>query len=257
MKKSIIFIVCAAILNGCYVNSNFMWKADKNFKYDLPPENYQEKYKISRNDIIEFRLLANNGYIAVDYANGAGAATGQTGSNAGAGRYMLSYFVENDGTVKLPVLGKVKILDSTVRATEFMLEQMYAEYFVEPFVQIQVINKRILVFPGGGSDAKVIPLTNNNTTLTEALAMAGGITDRGRAASIKIIRRTGIERKVYKVDLSTMDGLKYADMIVQANDYIYVDPVPQYGREVLTQIAPYISLLSSAILVYTVFQRTK
>ena len=62
--------------------------------------------------------------------------------------------------------------------------------------------KRVIVFPGNGSDAKVIPLTNNNTTLTEAIAMAGGITDRGRANHIKVMRRVGSERKVYKIDLS-------------------------------------------------------
>jgi polysaccharide export outer membrane protein len=228
-----------------------MFKSDKNYKYETPPENAEEKYKISKNDIIEFKLLANEGFVAVDYASSNGAQGGAQNFN----RISLNYYVENDGTVKLPILGKVNIKDSTIRAAEFMLEQMYSEYYVEPFVQIQVVNKRIIVFPGNGSDARVIPLTNNNTTLTEALAMAGGITDRGRANSIKVIRRDGNERKVYKIDLSTIDGLKYADMIVQANDYIYVEPTPQYAREVLTQVAPYVSLLSSAILIYTVFQR--
>jgi polysaccharide export outer membrane protein len=89
----------------------------------------------------------------------------------------------------------------------------------------------------------------------EAIAMAGGITQRGRAAKIKLIRKIDGERKVYLIDLSTIDGLKYVDMIVQANDYIYVEPVPQIGNEILRDVAPIVSLITSAVLIYTVVQR--
>jgi polysaccharide biosynthesis/export protein len=237
-------------LSGCYINSNLMFKTDKNYKFDVPPETPPEKYKISKNDVIEFKLLANGGYKAVEY----GSADVGGGAQA-VGRFNLSYYVESDGTVRFPILGKVYVKDSTIRAVEFMLEQLYDEYYIDPFVQLAVTNKRVMVFTGNGSDAKVIPLVNNNTTLMEAISAAGGITDRGKANRIKIMRREGDVRKVYLVDLSTIEGLKYADLIVQANDYIYVEPVPQYGREVVAQIAPYISLLTSAILIYTVFQR--
>lgn len=228
-----------------------MFKTDKNFKFDVPPEVPPEKYKIGKNDLIEFKLLANGGYKVVEYGS---SDLNASGGNA-VSRYNLSYYVESDGTVRLPILGKIYVKDSTIRQVEFMLQQLYSDYYVDPFVQLQVSNKRVMVFPGNGSDAKVIPLVNNNTTLVEALSAAGGITDRGKAKRIKIMRRDGDTRKVYLVDLSTIEGLKYADMIVQANDYIYVEPVPQYGREVVAQVAPYISLLTSAILIYTVFQR--
>jgi polysaccharide biosynthesis/export protein len=239
------------LLSGCYINSNLMFKTDKNYKFDVPPETPPEKYKITKNDVIEFKLLANGGYKAVEY----GSSDINAGGGQAANRFNLSYYVESDGTVRLPILGKVYVKDSTIRAVEFMLEGMYDEYYVEPFVQLQVTNKRVMVSTGNGGDAKVIPLVNNNTTLMEVISAAGGITDRGKANRIKIMRREGETRKVYLVDLSTIEGLKHADMIVQANDYVYVEPVPQYGREVVAQIAPYISLLTSAILIYTVFQR--
>lgn len=245
-------LLSSVFLSGCYINSNLMFKTDKNYKFDIPPEVPPEKYKIGKNDVIEFKLLANNGYKVVEYASADVGTSGQS-----IGRLSLSYYVESDGTVRLPILGKVYVKDSTIRQTEFMLQQMYDDYYVDPFIQLEVTNKRVMVFTGNGSDAKVIPLLNNNTTLMEAISEAGGITDRGKAARIKIMRRDGNTRKVYLVDLSTIDGLKYADMIVQANDYIYVEPVPQYGRGIIAQMAPYISIITSAILVYTVFQRLK
>jgi polysaccharide export outer membrane protein len=58
------------------------------------------------------------------------------------------------------------------------------------------------------------------------------------------------------IDLSTAnEGLPYTDLLVQANDYIYVDPTPQYSREVIAELSPIISVLTSAILIYTVIQR--
>jgi polysaccharide export outer membrane protein len=62
------------------------------------------------------------------------------------------------------------------------------------------------------------------------------------------------KRDVYLIDLSTIEGLKYADLIVQANDIIYVEPVPEIGRELVKDIAPIVSLLSSVWLIYITFQ---
>lgn len=227
-----------------------MLRTDKNYPFDVPPENPISQYTIIPNDIIEFRLFANEGFKIIDLSSGTEG--GQQVRNIN-----INYLVENDGSVRLPLIDTCNLKGKTVRQSEIYLEKKYSEFYVNPFVQIQVVNKRVIVFPGNGSDAKVITLNNNNTTLMEAIAMAGGITERGKAKRIKLVRKNMEgKRSVYLIDLSTMDGgLKYADMVVQANDYIYVEPVPQYGREILTNIAPYISILSSAIVIYTVFQR--
>jgi polysaccharide export outer membrane protein len=227
-----------------------MLRTDRNYQFDVPPDNPESQYRIIPNDIIEFRLFANEGFKIIDLSSGTEG--GQFIRNIN-----INYLIEADGSVRLPLLDTCNLKGKTVRESEIYLEKKYAEFYVNPFVQIQVVNKRVIVFPGNGSDARVITLTNNNTTLMEAIAMAGGITERGKAKRIKLVRKNlEGKRAVYLIDLSTMEGgLKYADMVVQANDYIYVEPVPQYGREILTNIAPYISILSSAILIYTVFQR--
>ncbi len=127
---------------------------------------------------------------------------------------------------------------------------------MNPFVQISVTNRRVIVFPGNGGDAKVLYLANNNTTLLEAIALAGGIAERGRASRIKLIRKNDNgQRQVYRIDLSTIEGLKYTDILVQANDYIYIEPVPEIGRELLKEVAPIVSLISSAAIVISVISK--
>ena len=87
-------------------------------------------------------------------------------------------------------------------------------------MQISVTNRRVIVFPGNGSDAKVLYLSNNNVTLIEAIALAGGIAERGRASRVKLLRKTEKgKREIYKIDLSKVDDqFQYTDIFVQAND---------------------------------------
>jgi polysaccharide export outer membrane protein len=91
----------------------------------------------------------------------------------------------------------------------------------------------------------------------EAIAQAGGITERGKSNTIKLMRRENGERKVYKLDLSTVEGLKYVDMVVQANDYIYIEPNADIAKETVKEVAPIVSILSSALIIFTVFTNMK
>ncbi|NRA10333.1 MAG: SLBB domain-containing protein, partial [Crocinitomicaceae bacterium] len=139
----------------------------------------------------------------------------------------------------------------SIEECEDKLVDLFSAQYKEPFVQVNITNHRVIVFPGNGSDAKVVTLSNTNTTLMEAIALAGGITDRGKANTIKLIRKIEGKREVYVMDLSTMEGLQYVDMLVQADDYIYIEPTAEIAKEISKTIVPIVSLLSSAIFIFS------
>ena len=56
------------------------------------------------------------------------------------------------------------------------------------------------------------------------------------------------------MDLSTIEGMQYASIVVQANDVIYVEPVPEIAAEVMKDVAPYITLVSGVALIYAILQ---
>ena len=91
----------------------------------------------------------------------------------------------------------------------------------------------------------------------EVIALAGGIAERGRADKVKLMRNVGGKRIVYVLNLSTIEGLKYADMIVQANDYIYIEPTEQLTKELVERAAPIVSLISSTLIVLTFITNLK
>jgi polysaccharide export outer membrane protein len=242
----------ALMINSCGINSDLMFKTTKDYPFDTIPETDNPEYRLSVNDEVNFRLFSNQGFKILDIISGESQNNNNNQSLTQTNQ--ISYKIEQDSTVKLPIIGKTKLVGLTLDSCENYLEKIYSEYYIEPFVQIRVINNRVIVFPGSGGDAKVVQLDNNNTTLLEALALAGGLAKRGKAKKIKVMRMVEGKREVYLIDLSTIDGLALADMVVQANDYIYVEPTPEISKALLQEIAPILGIITSAAAVVVIIQ---
>ena len=71
-----------------------------------------------------------------------------------------------------------------------------------------------------------------------------------------MIRKTGDQNNplVYEFDLSTIEGLKYANMLVRTEDIIYVEPRKRVVTNVLREITPFVSLLTTVLLTITTLQ---
>ena len=237
-KLGLIYLIILAI-QSCGINSNFMLKSPKgeHALVDTIPFKHVEDYTISISDKLAFTLLTNDG---------AGIGSNLPGTE---------FIVRNSGFVDMPILGDVKVEGLTIKQCEDTLEVLYSNYFVEPFVQVKVTNQRAILFRSG-SDPRVVPLVNPNTTLMEFLAQGGGIPEEGKSNSIMLIRKIGNDRKVYNIDLSTIEGLKYVDMIIQANDYVYIEPRPRFILKIRQDILmPFTAIVSSFLVVFTVINK--
>ncbi len=227
-----------------------MFKTDHDYVFDQPPagSNDSVEYRISPNDVITLQVFANEGSRLLEMT--AGSGDGQVFmQNAN-----VFYIIDNQGNVDLPEIGMTNLRGYTLYEAREFLQDQYEVYYKEPYVLLQITNNRVIVFPGSGGEAAVIPLQNNNTTLIEALALAGGVANRGDARRVKLIRYLGERREIYQFDLSTIEGVQQGSMIVQANDVIYVDPVPEIARELLQDLSPVVTLVSSVALIYALVQ---
>ncbi len=249
MVKLIGYLSLIMLLASCGVNRDLMFKTPKGYVYDEIPSQVDEEYRISPDDQLSFRLFTNNGHVLIDFSSGED----NFGNNARIGvNNIVTYLVEKDGRVELPTIGRVEISGLSLLEAEKMLENMYLKFYKDPFVVINVVNQRVIVSTGAGGAATVINLQNNNITVIEAIALAGGIADRGNASQIKVIRKVGEKTEVYKIDLSTIEGIQDGNLIVQAEDIIYIEPIPQIASELVRDVAPIISLISSAIFIISV-----
>lgn len=247
---SIIALVLLA--QSCTVNSDVMFKTPNDFQFDVFKDTARTMFRIQPNDALEMRLFANDGYKLIDMVSERAARDMMMTT-----RMTFTYNVEYDGLTKLPLLGRVPLAGLTMREAELYLEERYTEFYNRPFVQIQIMNRRVVVFNGQAGMARTVELENNNTTLMEVLATSGGLARRGKARRVKLFRLDpeGGGRKVYEFDLSTIDGLKYADITMEGDDIVYVQPNAEIARGVLSDINPLITLLTTTVLVISLAQR--
>jgi len=246
LRPWLAFLGFTAILSSCTINSDIMFKTPNDYQFDTYVDSTSKLFRLQPNDAIEMRLFANDGYKLIDMISDRAARDMMMIT-----RMSFTYLVEYDGMVKLPLIGRVNLAGMNMREAEMYLEDRYTEFYNRPFVQIQIMNRRVVVFPGLTGTARSVLLENNNTTLLEVLANAGGISQRGKARRVKLFRLdpTGGPRKVYEFDLSTIEGLKYADIVMEGDDIVYVQPNAEIAREILRDLNPLIALLTSTLLV--------
>lgn len=240
-------------------------------------------YLIQANDYLEVRVNTNKGERILDpngelqfgqptgalpgrssvvgngQANVRGATPRNVGQGAGAATAGSEFLVQANGTVVLPLVGRVQVGRLSLLQADSVLSQRFGEFYREPFVTTRVTNNRVVVL--GASGGQLVALTNDNMNLLEVLALAGGIdgtggggTNRfgGRTDNIRIIRGDLKNPRVQQINLSTLDGMRRANLQVEPNDIIYVDPVRRPFLETLTDAGPIISL-SSVLLTTTFF----
>jgi len=249
IKTGLILFASCLIFASCSINPSIMLKTKKDFPFDTLLDTFQVKYKLAPNDILEFSLTTNDGYRLL----GMSSAIGEGQVNQSRQGANLTYLVEQDGRVNFPVLGRVKMAGLSLIEAEEKLEELYSKYYNRPFATITISNRRVIIFPGTGGAARILNLENENTTLIEAIAMSGGITHTGKAKQIKLIRGEINNPKIYKIDLSTIEGAKMGNIILQANDIIYVEPLKRISQGVLNEISPVISLITSILFFVSLF----
>ena len=98
-------------------------------------------------------------------------------------------------------------------------------------------------------------MKNDNYTLIEALADAGGVSEFGKSYKIKLLRGELTNPEIYVFNIRSVNDMKNANFILQANDIIYVEARPRYASRVVSEISPYLSLMSSILLVYALFMK--
>lgn len=237
----IIAVVSVFLMPGCKVlYPSQMLKTQSDYRFDDIEEN-QSEYVINLYDKLDVRVYTNNGLMLINTEQGS---VSQQRDNT------IGYQVESDSTVKLPIVGRIKVAGLTITATETLLESLFQQYYQQPFVKVNVTNRRVIIFRSGSSNGSVLNINNEKFTLIEALAQAGGIDDLGKAYRIKVLRGDLKNPKVFLYNISSIEDMKKSNLVLQSNDIIYVERRPKYIQRTLTEVAPYVSLINTAMLIY-------
>ena len=239
MKRICWFFSFSILLSSCKV-----FFPDRLFKLDeekltaadslkIPPE-----YIIRAGDILAVGVFSNNGYEWVDVLTRENTSYSP-----------LRYVVKKNGYVLLPMLDSVQVAGMSVRSAEILLSSLYAYYFVNPFIRIDVANRNVMVYRGR-EEAEIITLDRDDINLLEVIARAGGVPPGGKAYRIRVVRGNLKDPTVFDVDLSTVEGMQQANLAMQADDVVYIESRITSG-DVFNQFAPALAFISTVLLFAT------
>ncbi|MCK5280214.1 MAG: polysaccharide biosynthesis/export family protein, partial [Cyclobacteriaceae bacterium] len=166
----------------------------------------EKNYIIQPNDLLELKVYTNKGERIIDPNNELQIRQNQNQRENDNPEFL----VLDDGTVKFPMIGVITIEGMRINEAEDYLEKKYDEYYKDSYVRLKYLNKRVIVLgaPGG----QVIQLENENTSVVEIVALAGGIDDNGKAQNLRLIRGDLHEPEVFLINLSTIEGMRTSMM---------------------------------------------
>ncbi|WP_375559792.1 polysaccharide biosynthesis/export family protein [Bernardetia sp. OM2101] len=267
------FLLLSSLFSCAGYQNNILFRTGEDFDnnaFDKVKVEAEQNYRLAPFDYITIQVFTNDGEIMIDPSgdfgeevtdgggvigrnqnqfetdvSGIPTTTGNTGAN-GRGGLLRRYLIQETGTVILPMIGKTQLAGLTLYEADSLLAEKFSKFYEEPYIITRYINKRVMVMGAMGN--KVITLTNENMTLLEVLTLAGNFDNNTRANKIRLIRNANTGNPIMKnIDLSTWQGLKNAELIIQPNDVVYVEPRRRVGSEFLADFAQVASAIGSSV----------
>ncbi|WP_462247743.1 polysaccharide biosynthesis/export family protein [Ekhidna sp.] len=245
----LVLLLLIAVLSSCKAyKQDIMFKLDENFtEEDLAKATAEidGNYLLKSNDALLLDVFTNNGERLID-------PNLELVTNPGQQQQLFKdnfqYIIQSNGIVTFPMIGDMNLTGMTLFEAERAIAEKFNEVYKGSFVKLRITNRRVFVLgaPGG----RVIPLSNENTSLIEVLASSEGLELGAKAQNIKLIRG----ETVYRVDLSTISGMRETNMSVQPGDVIYVEPWRRPWLETLRDVSPALSIVSSVLTLIVVVQ---
>jgi len=145
--------------------------------------------------------------------------------------YFVSYQVDKEGMVELPVIGKIKAAGKNSEQLQAEIKEIllsgYFKYPQDVFVNVKPAGIMVTVI-GEVNSPGTLTLLKPNPSILEAVAEAGDITLTGNRTDIMVIRQKEDGTTLLgNIDLTQKDALNSPYFYLKNNDVVYVKPLPQ------------------------------
>ncbi|NQX91695.1 MAG: polysaccharide biosynthesis/export family protein [Flavobacteriales bacterium] len=236
---------------GCIRYGDMAYMQDA--KYLEPYENYRiEEYEVKPFDNLVVKMNSFDGELT-DLINQD--QTTIVLNDAQSALYFNSYTVDENGRIKLPLLGDVTVWHKTIEEIKAMLELMLKEYVKYPTVNVKLSNYQVTVL-GEVQSPGIKNYYDSKLTIFQALGLAKDLTPYGNRKKVKLIRETEQGTVVVPLDLTNPNLMESDYYFLKPNDLIYVEPVKARAFQLnKTNVELITGLLTFGILMYSTATR--
>ena len=180
-----------------------------------------------------------------------GDVTGNFASNDATGRWLI---INDQGQIKLPKIGLVRLADLNIKEAGLMLEQRFSEQLQDPIVIVRVLNHRVTIL-GEVRKPGIYDLDNEPISPVQGIGLAAGLTDDADPKLIEIIRKGKNGPEKTRFDLTDFATLQRTNLVLQPDDILYIPPTRRKAvRKNLDRAAPIVSMIASLVALFSVLK---
>ena len=136
---------------------------------------------------------------------------------------VVGYSVDQDGNIKLPLIGKVAVGGQTTAAAEDQIQSKLSPFLKNAEVIVHMKNFKVSVM-GDVARPDVYSVMGDRITLTEALTLAGDLNITAQRKNVLLVRETDGKREYIPFDLTSAQLFNSPYYYLKHNDMIYVQP---------------------------------
>ena len=244
-KIFLIFIIiqgCTPMNKITYLNNSQAGEWDVS---PIPP-----KHHLEIGDILMIKVISRNEE-SNDLFNIENNTNSASPTLTAANLYLNGFTISQEGSVDIPNVGEIFILDQTLEEAEVTILQKAEDYLINPFVVVKLANFEFTIL-GEINAPGNYPVYKEGLTIYDAIAMAGDITDYGNLEQVKIIRSHKNKKQVYHIDLTGSNVLVSDFYYLRNNDLIYIQPLKFKGfRKSQSQVL--LSTLTTIAVLFNVY----
>lgn len=159
-----------------------------------------------------------------------------------------SYVVDRAGNINFPLIGTVKVAGlSTLDLQKLLTEKYSSTYLQNPSIDVKIEVQELgrVVVDGAVKEPGVFEV-DSIVSLSEAIALAGGVAETSNGSKVYIIRTVKGERKVTAVDLRKVRNQSGSNPQIIPNDVVFVEN--STGRVLFNEFLRTLPLLNTAII---------
>ncbi|HMZ48719.1 MAG TPA: polysaccharide biosynthesis/export family protein, partial [Flavobacteriales bacterium] len=246
-------IVVVATLSSCVGRRSVNYLQDpalSNTAKLFPNSRFQ--YRVQVNDVLSIRVLG------LDDATGRLFNIDQNNNNAlsDAAIYVNGFSVDKTGHVQLPSVGKLKVQGLTLSEAEELVQRRINDIFTNATVILKLVSFRVSVLGSVNAPGSYL-IYNNQITLLDALARAGGPQEYADKHHVTLMRQSDQGTQAVYVDLSRADVASSEYYYLLPNDVVYVPSLKARPQRMnLELLGILFSAISAAAIVVTVVQNS-
>jgi polysaccharide export outer membrane protein len=188
----------------------------------IPSVKQPELYKIQPNDVLYVQLITQDPQISAIF-NNKGMGTNSAQFTNDASYYLYGYTVTDSGSVRLPVLGYVKVVGATVPEATDIIQKRADVFLKDGLAVVRLLSYKVTVL-GEVRKPGVYLNFKDKLTIFDALALAGDFTDYGKRENVMVVRPGETGNKTFRLNLSDKSIMDSEGYYLLPNDVVVVEP---------------------------------